>query len=901
MRSRKIREIDTAFKPIVRARRVTAAGMIAYLAVVFSALFLLQYVFVYTFNRLYELNGEMRAVILPIVLISALIILFWSIRVVRYPVVLVLAAIYVLWLYSRFMASEGQLTSLQSLLDEIIRRYADYYGFTWKGFRVTEVTKFYSDQAFRNGRLITLTVLYVPMTLWLGYNLLRKFRISSVALVLLLPCLLVLMNGFTPDRFAFIRIILLFAVIGVIGVQMRVEEKHQTVKTKGESEETGIFCLHPPKAVFPLYVTMMATAVAAMAFPVLFEEKITQIVKPAQEFMYSGGPERILKHLRGQIFGTSVGGISGGDLGSTGAIKPDKDHVLLSVLRSDSLENRYAYLKCYVGEVYTGRRWTDLSDIIRNQYRDRLEGMNFSHREYNSLSTIAPILDSISRDNLGDAKLRNYLNINEANVDIINVDYADGYKVVPYFADRQDGVNIALSPYTKEEFELGSSESYDLISFNVPFLVRLYDAFLHERGYMGAVSASPEELADAFYSDLYNNPNFLDPYQQQLRGRMIPELLFQYYGPEGQSGADSAYENILREYLNVPDSVEKLREYMEDVRIDGIEDAVIYVRDTLDELADYSLSPGKIAGDVDFVDAFLFEKKAGYCMHFASAGTVMFRLLGIPARYVEGFYMSPSGSSFQDITEENAHAWVEIYLRNLGWVPIEVTPGFGFSDDWKKSDRPVVKPTSPVPTQERSTDESRTSGEEKTSSAAQTQEVPSKVPGSTLTTIVPGGSLGDLTVHPGEKEEGPLLWPAIWKVLKVILFALGGLLVLYLLVFLRRSFLLAKRSRGFTQRDYNKSVASLYEDMRRLASIEQHNFTYETDSAEIVSWFEELAESEELFTEAIEKINLCFFGKHPIENEDRKIILRARNRLAMVVAKRQTGSKKLRYHLWYGY
>ena len=105
------------------------------------------------------------------------------------------------------------MTSLQSLLDEIIRRYADYYGFTWKGFRVTEVTKFYSDQAFRNGRLITLTVLYVPMTLWLGYNLLRKFRISSVALVLLLPCLLVLMNGFTPDRFAFIRIILLFAVI----------------------------------------------------------------------------------------------------------------------------------------------------------------------------------------------------------------------------------------------------------------------------------------------------------------------------------------------------------------------------------------------------------------------------------------------------------------------------------------------------------------------------------------------------------------------------------------------------------------------------------------------------------------------------------------------------------------
>ncbi|MBR5657788.1 MAG: transglutaminase domain-containing protein [Lachnospiraceae bacterium] len=900
MRSRKIREIDTAFKPIVRARRVSAAGMVAYLAVVFSALFLLQYVFVYTFNRLYELNGEMKAVILPIALISALVILLWSIRVVHFPVILVLVAIYVLWVYSQFMVAEGQLTSLQSLLDEIFRRYADYYGFNWKGFRVTEITKYYTDQAFRNGRLITLTFIFAPMTLWLGYNLIRKFRISSVALVLLFPCLLVLMNGFTPDRYALIRIILLFAVVGVIGVQMRIEEKHQTVKGREADEGNGIFCLHPPKAVFPLYVTMMATAVAAMAFPTLFEEKITEFVKPAQEFMYSGGPERILKSLRGKIFGTSSGGISGGDLGSTGAIQPDKDHVLLSVYKSAGLGNRYSYLKCYVGEVYTGKRWTELPDIILDQYRAGLEGMDLARREYSSMRSIGSVLDTLANDNVGDAKLRSSLKIGSEHVDIMNVDYTDGYKIVPYFADRQDGVNTALSPYSKEDFQSGEYLYYDLIDFNVPFLVRLYDAYLHEKGYMGAYSDTPESLANTFYDALYSSLNYTSSPQAQVRGRMIPEILFQYYGQNGQTGEDAIYENILREYLNVPESVERLREYMKDVRIDGYEDAAVYVRDTLEELAEYSLTPGKISGDVDFVDEFLFEKKAGYCMHFASAGTVMFRLLGIPARYVEGFYLSPSGSSFQDVTEENAHAWVEIYLRNLGWVPIEVTPGFGSMDDWKKTYHPVVKPTTPVPTQVDSTSESTTQSE-KTSVAIQTQDVPTKVPNGTNTTIVPGGSWEDLTTRPGEKEDGPLLWPVIWKVLKEILIVLGSLLFLYLLIFLRRSFLLAKRSRDFTQRDPKKSVASLYEDMRRLAAIEHRNFTYETDGAEVVSWFEELAENEELFNEAIEMINLCFFGNRPIENEDRKIILRARNKMAMVVAKRQTGRNKLRYHLWYGY
>ena len=891
-------EIDTAFKPIVRERQISAAGMIAYLAVVFSALCLMQYVVIYIFNKLYELDGDIGTVFFPIALISVLIILVWSIRFVHFPVVLVLAAIYIIWLYSQITAAEPTPNSLQSLLNELIRGYSDYYGFTWSGFRSSEVKIFYTDEAFRNGRLLTLALLYLPLTFWLGYNLIRKFRISSVAVVLVLPCFLVLMNGYTPDRFAFLLIILLFAVVGVVGVQMKIEEKQQAVRSKGSDNGNGFFCLRPPKAVLPLYGVALAAVVAAMAFPILFEEKMTELVKPAQDFMYSGGPERLLKELRGRIFGTASGGISGGDLASTGSIKPDKDHVLLKTWRASGLNSRYTYLKCFVGEVYTGKRWTDLPDIIRNQYREEMNGSGFDRRGYQLMESIRPILETLAYDNEGNAKLRNHLNMTPYKIYITNVDYADGYKIVPYLADLGAGSQTALQPYSEEEMPLGSTVDFDMMYSNLPFLVRLYDAYMHDNGYMGAYTASPKDLADYFYNELYSRTPFEE--YSQASGRMIPEILFRYYGADGQTGADAAYEHILQEYLNVPESVVKLREYMKDVRVDGVEDAVIYVRDTLAEMAEYSLNPGKISGSTDFVDAFLFDKKAGYCMHFASAGTLMFRLLGIPARYVEGFYISPSATEEQNLTEENAHAWVEIYLRNLGWIPIEVTPGFGSSDEWKKEDRPIVTPSTPAHTETERTTESSSEGTG-ASTATKTQPTASKTPSETKETIVPGGSMGFGTLPSVEKEEGASIWPVIFKILKVVAILLGILLALYLLIFFRRSFILTRRNRGFVQRDLRKSVAAMYADMKRLAAIEHRKFTYETDATEVVSWFDELADHEELFTEAIEKINQNFFGNRPIEPKDRKTIAKARNKLAAAVAKRQTGRKKLRYHLWYGY
>jgi transglutaminase-like putative cysteine protease len=74
--------------------------------------------------------------------------------------------------------------------------------------------------------------------------------------------------------------------------------------------------------------------------------------------------------------------------------------------------------------------------------------------------------------------------------------------------------------------------------------------------------------------------------------------------------------------------------------------------------------------------AFLFEDRAGYCQQFAGTMGLMLRMVGIPSRVVSGF--SP-GSLDQrrgvyEVRDTDAHSWVEVYFRGIGWVTFDPTP-----------------------------------------------------------------------------------------------------------------------------------------------------------------------------------------------------------------------------------
>lgn len=75
------------------------------------------------------------------------------------------------------------------------------------------------------------------------------------------------------------------------------------------------------------------------------------------------------------------------------------------------------------------------------------------------------------------------------------------------------------------------------------------------------------------------------------------------------------------------------------------------------------------------VDRFLFETRAGFCEHYASAFVVLMRALDIPARVVTGYLGAephPSGE-YWIVRQADAHAWAEVWIANQGWVRIDPT------------------------------------------------------------------------------------------------------------------------------------------------------------------------------------------------------------------------------------
>ena len=135
-------------------------------------------------------------------------------------------------------------------------------------------------------------------------------------------------------------------------------------------------------------------------------------------------------------------------------------------------------------------------------------------------------------------------------------------------------------------------------------------------------------------------------------------------------------------YTQLPSSgLTKFRQLVAANPLESLEEVTMFIHHTLTTYATYTQAPGMFPLNEDPAEYFLFESGRGYCQHFATAAVILYRMYGIPARYATGYAVKPSdfteenGEFHAEVTDESAHAWVEICLPDYGWVPVETTPG----------------------------------------------------------------------------------------------------------------------------------------------------------------------------------------------------------------------------------
>lgn len=318
----------------------------------------------------------------------------------------------------------------------------------------------------------------------------------------------------------------------------------------------------------------------------------------------------------------SQGGISGGQLGKVDRIKYSGEKMFKIIMDRDS---NNVYLKGFVGNYYNGRRWEPMS-------------MGDIHRYSEYASDVYSGYEKVITDNfgyvsssLGESVLK--------NIDITYINGSRDYTMYPYYSDIEVPQYLsAIIPARPE----GSQVQYNYCSIDTEQALTLlniddYISYRESEFFVGISTDVPDNIVQLF-----------------------DEIL----------GGGSSSDN-----------------YLASDAVPYIEQRIKFIKEYLADNTSYTLNPGKLESDKDYVEEFLVNKKKGYCTAYASAATLMFRYYGIPARYVEGYVITQkeqdkakeaegSKKIVLELEDRTAHAWTEIYIPDVGFIPIEVTPGY---------------------------------------------------------------------------------------------------------------------------------------------------------------------------------------------------------------------------------
>lgn len=359
---------------------------------------------------------------------------------------------------------------------------------------------------------------------------------------------------------------------------------------------------------------------------------------------------------------TANGGVSGGKLGKVDKIKFNNREILkVKVNNVDGFFDRNVYIKSYIGTNYEGDSWEVLSSKKNSQLKDICKKANCDLRDIDAIQY------KLYKETLN-WKLRDYddVNVNDSLIDIESVSDSDKNCYWVEYSAIGDAIDIDVDGIRKNPHKYFKKTNYHAISMHCD-KNDIINAILdldNQISDMGKYSYLLSEYTKFVYSNYMDYPKNFD----EIANEFMQSVCYQVdkYGEVEQI---SLYEVKQGNHFGDNGSNNSY--------VDLVTSSLINYYDTKFE---YTLSPGKLKKGEDFVGTFLTETKRGYCTYFASAAVLLYRYMGIPARYVEGFAVSKSDFTQSDsgyecvVKDTAAHAWVEVFVNKVGWISVDVTP-----------------------------------------------------------------------------------------------------------------------------------------------------------------------------------------------------------------------------------
>ena len=220
----------------------------------------------------------------------------------------------------------------------------------------------------------------------------------------------------------------------------------------------------------------------------------------------------------------------------------------------------------------------------------------------------------------------------------------------------------------------------------------------------------------------------------------------------------------------------------------SIYETIAWVAQFIRNVGTYELNVDYQPPNEDFALYFLNYSRQGYCVHFATAAAAMYRALGIPARYASGYRVSvPEAGVITDVTDQDTHAWTEVYVSGIGWIPVETTPGFGEATALPQVEQEVAQPPEPSP------DPMLETGSEPT-------PTPTPTP-----TPEPEDPLTEAAAQAGQGVRKAMVWIIPLIVILLLLFTI-----------VRRIALTIRRKRRFKRAHPNQAVLYMYHHLEKV-------------------------------------------------------------------------------------